>query len=100
MERGQAVVQTMILDVDEIAARVFYPRRERPPREVPGKLQVLKIPFSPSGKLGGLFFTRDPALPTMLLFHGNGEVVHDYAQTAPEYMACGVNLAVVDYRFQ
>jgi pimeloyl-ACP methyl ester carboxylesterase len=88
----------MILDDDEIAARVFYPRREAPPREVPGKLQVLSFPFSPSGKLGGLFFTRDPALPTMLMFHGNGEIVNDYVHIAPEYMDCGVNLAVVDYR--
>ncbi len=88
----------MILDNDEIAARVFYPRRERPPREVPGKLQVLSFPYSPSGKIGGLFFTQDPAFPTMLLFHGNGEVVNDYIDTAPMYMGCGVNLAVADYR--
>ncbi|MEX2684410.1 MAG: alpha/beta hydrolase [Candidatus Sigynarchaeota archaeon] len=88
----------MILDDDEIASRVFFPRRERPPREVPGKLQVLSFPYSPSGKIGGLFFTRDPALPTMLLFHGNGEIVNDYIHAAPEYMACGVNLAVADYR--
>ncbi|MBN2153662.1 MAG: alpha/beta hydrolase [Candidatus Lokiarchaeota archaeon] len=88
----------MILDGDEIAARVFYPRREAPPREIPGKLEVFSFPFSPSGRIGGLFFTRDPGLPTMLLFHGNGEVVNDYIHSASEYMDCGVNLAVVDYR--
>ncbi len=88
----------MILDDDEIAARVFYPRRERPPREIPGELQVLSFPFSPSGKIGGLFFTRDPNFPTLLLFHGNGEIVNDYIHIAADYMACGVNLAVVDYR--
>lgn len=88
----------MILDDDEIAARVFYPRRARPPRELPGKLDVFKVPYSQSGDLGGLFFTKDPALPTMLLFHGNGEIVHDYVHAAGDYMACGVNLAVVDYR--
>lgn len=96
--RRQAAVQTMILDDDEIAARVFYPRREKPPREVPGKIQVLAFPFSSTGKIGGLFFTRDPELPTLLLFHGNGEITHDYMQAAPDYMNCGVNLAVVDYR--
>jgi pimeloyl-ACP methyl ester carboxylesterase len=38
------------------------------------------------------------ALPTLLLFHGNGETVSDYDDAAPRYAAAGTNLAVVDFR--
>ena len=36
-------------------------------------------------------------LPTLLLFHGNGEVVADYDDQAALFAAAGANLAVMDY---
>lgn len=39
-----------------------------------------------------------PAALTVLLFHGNGEVVADYDSSAERFADCGANLAVVDYR--
>jgi alpha-beta hydrolase superfamily lysophospholipase len=35
---------------------------------------------------------------TLLLFHGNGEVVADYDAAAPQFARAGVALAVMDYR--
>lgn len=35
---------------------------------------------------------------SLLLFHGNGEVVADYDPLADRFFDCGVDLAVVDYR--
>ena len=35
---------------------------------------------------------------SLLLFHGNGEVVADYDSLAGRFFDCGVDLAVVDYR--
>jgi alpha-beta hydrolase superfamily lysophospholipase len=37
-------------------------------------------------------------LPTLLLFHGNGEVVADYDDAAEHFARAGVSLVVADYR--
>jgi alpha-beta hydrolase superfamily lysophospholipase len=37
-------------------------------------------------------------LPTLLLFHGNGEVVADYDDAAEQFAHAGVGLVVTDYR--
>ncbi|TFG04531.1 MAG: hypothetical protein EU536_04415 [Promethearchaeota archaeon] len=48
--------------------------------------------------LGGVFFLNDSTLPTILLFHGNGELAFEYQYFTSMFFECGVNLAVVDYR--
>jgi uncharacterized protein len=40
----------------------------------------------------------DRGRPTVLLFHGNGEVASDYDTIAPTYHVIGANLVVADYR--
>ncbi|MFO8018499.1 MAG: alpha/beta fold hydrolase [Promethearchaeia archaeon] len=37
-------------------------------------------------------------LPTVLLFHGNGEIAMDYRDLSSLYFKIGVNLAVIDFR--
>ena len=48
--------------------------------------------------IGGLFFFKDKRLPSILMFHGNGEVAQDYIQLSDLFLNIGVNFAVVDYR--
>lgn len=59
---------------------------------------VLQFHISKEILIGGFFFQNDPSLPTILLFHGNGEIAIEYRYFLPLFFNCGVNLAVVDYR--
>ncbi|HME56321.1 MAG TPA: alpha/beta fold hydrolase [Candidatus Lokiarchaeia archaeon] len=96
-ETGERV-KPMQFDNPEITSKIFYPRKAREPLDLPERCDALHFSVSAFIQLGGFFFLNDRAFPTLLLFHGNGEIVHDYLQISREYMACGVNFAVIDYR--
>ena len=44
------------------------------------------------------FYVKDAALPTILYFHGNGEVVADQDYIAPLYNERSINLFAADFR--
>lgn len=84
-----------LFDAPDFNERLFFPRSESsaPP---PG---ALDRQIAVDGAVLHLRWHRPlPAALTVLLFHGNGEVVADYDSAAPRFADCGVNLAVVDYR--
>lgn len=84
------------LDQLAMAVPLFYPQPDRsaPP---PGATDLL-LEVAPGVSLGARHYVVDPASPTILYFHGNGEVVGDHDDTAPLYHQIGLNLFVVDYR--
>lgn len=86
---------TSIFDAPEFTARLFFPRPGVSP--VPDGAEDRFIAVS-GARLHLRWHRRDRALPTLLLFHGNGETVSDYDDMADNYHEAGVNLAVVDYR--
>lgn len=80
-----------IFDTPEFNERLFFPRED--------------LTSPPDGAIDldieGLHVRRYAATagrPTLLLFHGNGEVVSDYDDQAEMFAAAGANLAVMDYR--
>jgi alpha-beta hydrolase superfamily lysophospholipase len=84
-----------IFDRDEFNDRLFFPRAEAsaPPAgatdhmvDVDGARLHVRVHGAPA-----------PA-GTLLLFHGNGEVVADYDGAAARFAQAGVALAVMDYR--
>ncbi|MHA1619378.1 MAG: alpha/beta hydrolase [Promethearchaeota archaeon] len=81
-----------------LAELVFYPRWTIKPD--PGSFigNVLEIPISSNVKIGGLLLKNSTDVPTLLFFHGNGEVAQDYMFHIEKFLGCGVNVAVVDYR--
>lgn len=82
-------------DTPEFNQRLFFPRSaaSAPPPEASDRRIVV------DGAVLHLRWHRPlPAALTVLLFHGNGEVVADYDSIAPRFADCGANLAVVDYR--
>lgn len=85
-----------LLDRAGAGSMVFYPRRDHtvPP---PGAIDV-DIEAEPGVVIGARLYAADPSFPTILYFHGNGEVVGDHDGIAPLYHAIGCNLFVVDYR--
>jgi pimeloyl-ACP methyl ester carboxylesterase len=82
-----------VFDSDEFNDALFYPRRDWAPPpagavdlDVEGEATLHLRWHGPEG------------LPTLLLFHGNGEVVSDYDDVAEMFASAGARLAVVDYR--
>jgi hypothetical protein len=88
-----------LLDQAGLGGGMFYPRPNDsgPPAGATDHL----IPAPSEGGdivLGARFYLADPAYPTVLYFHGNGEVASDHDGIAPLYHAIGLNLFVADFR--
>ena len=88
----------MFIDDPRISSVVFYPRKIRIPEELSPNVKILKFQINNEILIGGFCYIRDKKSPTILLFHGNGEIASDYQYFAPTYFECGVNLAVADFR--
>lgn len=83
-------------DKPEILQFVFFPRKDHTP-PFPGAYDHL-IPVAKNVSISCRFYVHGFKSPTILFFHGNGEVVCDYDFIAPTYHSRGINLFVADYR--
>jgi len=88
----------LFIDDPRISNVVFYPRSTSIPSNLPQNIKVLKFQIDKDVLIGGYFFIKDNNLPSILLFHGNGEVALEYQYFADLFFDCGVNLAVADFR--
>jgi len=88
----------MFLDEPRISNIVFYPRKVPIPTNLRSNIKALKFQLNDEILIGGYFYLQDESLPTILLFHGNGEIALEYQYFAPVYFEYGVNLAVADFR--
>lgn len=90
-----------LLDHPSILSSLFYPRASPAGAAPPASAQDLRIPAADAGVVLGARLYLAPAActsPTVLFFHGNGEIADDYDGIEPLYTRRGVNLLVVDYR--
>jgi hypothetical protein len=84
---------TSLLDHPVLAGRLFFPRRS-----------ALSDPFwvtatDGTSQLACFRTTPHPGAPTVIHFHGNGEVVSDYVPDMAEELAkLGVNVLFAEYR--
>ena len=85
-----------VVDRPEVLAFIFYPRKDfaKAPPDASDHLILVDRDVSISGR----FYVHSPNAPSILYFHGNGEVVSDYDYIAPMYNQLGINLFVADYR--
>lgn len=90
--------ELMKIDRDEILAYLFYPRREDSRGRGGAHFDELAIPTGDGAVIGGRFYAAKPADPTILFFHGNGEIVDDYGDLASVYTRLGASFMPVDYR--
>ncbi|TFG09035.1 MAG: hypothetical protein EU539_00555 [Promethearchaeota archaeon] len=88
----------LFIDNPNISSVVFYPRKIPIPSNLPANINVLKFKINEGITIGGYFFLQERSLPTILLFHGNGEVALEYRYFNHLFFKCGVNLAVMDFR--
>ncbi len=90
--------KNLIIDNPTISNVVFYPRKTKIPEKLESNIKVLKFDIYDNISIGGFFFGTMAENPTILLFHGNGEIASDYQYISPLFWDCNVNLAVVDFR--
>ncbi len=85
-----------LLDRSGAASGMFYPRPETsgPP---PGAEDLL-IEVEPGIEVGARFYVFKTSNPTVLYFHGNGEIASDHDDIASLYGGIGLNLFVAEFR--
>jgi pimeloyl-ACP methyl ester carboxylesterase len=87
-----------IVDNPAISRAIFYPRKVAIPKDLDSNIEPFELEIASKIMIGGYAFINDKNLPTLLYFHGNGEVALDYNYFASQFFECNVNLAVVDFR--
>ena len=84
------------LDRPKITDMLFYPRPQWSPAP-PGAYDHM-VEVGSDVSVSCRFYLSGRNAPTILFFHGNGEVTADYDSIAPIYLQLGINLFVADYR--
>jgi pimeloyl-ACP methyl ester carboxylesterase len=86
------------LDVPEVLLHLFHPRPEPSLAAPPAGSRNLLIPVADRAVVGARLHPAAAFAPTLLFFHGNGEIVADYDELAPFYQRLSINFLPVDYR--
>ena len=91
-----AEIDYTLLDDPQISMMMFYPRMEF--TVTPSGAEDYAVEVERGVTIGCRAHFASKDAPTILFFHGNGEIVSDYDYFAPFYMRHGINLIVADYR--
>jgi len=97
-EMDEFVKAAGAMDRQEIPERLFFPRRELPEEARPAIGMALMVRVAEDISIGCRFYPAAIGGPSLLYFHGNGEIAADYDYVAPLYQERGINLFVADYR--
>ena len=85
-----------LMDQPQTLQVMFYPRKDYWPPPFGASDHFVLVDASIS--IHCRFYPCGEEAPSILFFHGNGEVVCDYDGIAPIYNELGINLFVADYR--
>lgn len=96
LERDMSQADYSALDRPEILAFVFYPRKDF--TRTPSNASDYFITVDKDISISCRFYVHSRSSPSILYFHGNGEVVSDHDYIAPMYNQLGINLFVADFR--
>lgn len=84
-----------LFDDPQFSQRLFFPRADA---SAPPDGAIDDFIVRPDASLHVRWYAGHEAARTLLLFHGNGEVVADYDDSADHFARIGLRLAVVDFR--
>jgi fermentation-respiration switch protein FrsA (DUF1100 family) len=87
-----------LLDRPEVLMFLFHPRAEAVDAVAEGTAKDILITVEADIVVGARFHGTNLYAPTILFFHGNGEIVADYNDLGPIYNQMGINFFPVDYR--
>ncbi len=85
------------MDRPEVQRILFHPRVSEQ-TALPTGAEDIAVEVEPGVSIGCRFFAAGKDKPTILFFHGNGEIVADYDEIGLEYVDYGLNVLVTDYR--
>jgi len=85
-----------IIDRLGLAGAMFYPRPDW--SAIPAGATGHRIPVAEGITVEARFYRQNVLYPTLLYFHGNGEVASDYDSFAHLFKQAGVNLMVAEFR--
>jgi fermentation-respiration switch protein FrsA (DUF1100 family) len=85
-------------DRPEILMFLFHPRPEWGPPRSPSSPEDMLIPVEKEVAVSARFYLASKDAPTILFFHGNGEIVADYSEIGPLYLRMRMNFVPADYR--
>jgi len=91
-------MSNLFIDDPLVSRVVFYPRKSSIPPDLPSNIRTLNFQINKEISIGGYCYIKDSKLPTILFFHGNGEIAYDYIYFYEIFFECDVNLAVADFR--
>lgn len=86
-----------LLDHPAVNASVFFPRPDDGHTPPQGSEEMV-ISVDQGMTVAARYHPSSTDLPTVLHFHGNGEIVSDYDGLAPAYHQAGASLICADYR--
>lgn len=84
------------LDNPDISALIFHPRPDTSASPANAEDTMVTVPDAEIHVRYHLL--DDLTKPAVLFFHGNGEIVSDYDDIAPEFQQMGVSFIAADYR--
>ena len=82
------------MDLKIINSFLFHPRKNHGKLTSKDKL----IPVQNNISVGIKFHLINPAFPTILFFHGNGEIASEYDDIAQLYNHLNLNFIIADFR--
>ncbi len=86
------------LDGPEVSQYLFYPRASWQSPVSQENVRDVMIPVEADVSIGARYHIFDKQAPSILFFHGNGEIVEDYEDIAFLYSRIHINFLPVDYR--
>ena len=86
------------LDRPDVLHLLFHPRPEWRASMTTTPARDELITVDQGVVVGARFHMTSPSGPSILFFHGNGEIVADYDDLGPVYNRMGINFLAVDYR--
>lgn len=95
--KQQKVCDFRKLDDPGVLAFIFHPQQDRSSSPPAGALDYY-VTAADGVRIGCRFYIKDAQAPSILFFHGNGEIASDYDDIGPVYNSCGLNLLAVDFR--
>jgi fermentation-respiration switch protein FrsA (DUF1100 family) len=98
MNIDQSVKAAEGMDRPEVLERLFFPRREFEEEARSGIGMPYAIKVAEDVFISCRFYPAARPGPSLLYFHGNGEIAADYDYVAPLYQERGINIFVADYR--
>ncbi len=85
-------------DHPDILSVLFHPRKDIVGNVYPSTVKSFAIPVEDGETAGAALHISGKASPTILFFHGNGEIVSDYNDIGGMFINNGINFFPVDYR--